>query len=193
MTTWLAGSRVRARARADMEGPLDEFIEHLRTNPVARVPGVAVFPHPDRLTTPIALRENLEFNHVLHETIVIVSIVNENIPHVPHVERASIDDLGYSDDGIVHVRYRVGFNDSQDIPKALTWAVGQSPEMEFDPADVRYFLSVLRMRHPSRPTTLWRRLRRRTFVWLATNEASRTQVFHLPPERTIVMGAELML
>lgn len=189
MTTWMYGQAKREEVREALEGPLDEFIKRLRSDPVQRVPGVAVFPHPDRPTTPLALRENVEFNHVLHETIVIVSIVNENVPHIRHVDRAAVTDLGYSDDGIVHVRYHVGFNDSQDIPKAIEWAMGKVPEMNFDPNEARYFLSILRVAQ----TGLKRTWRGRLFIWLASKEANRTVVFHLPAERTIIMGAHASL
>ncbi len=40
-----------------------------------------------RLTAPLALRANVAFNHVLHERVVIVSVLSENVPHVPLEER----------------------------------------------------------------------------------------------------------
>ena len=43
--------------RARIEGPLDEFIADLHKHSVPRVPGLAVFPHPDREATPLALRQ----------------------------------------------------------------------------------------------------------------------------------------
>ncbi|MBK0296222.1 KUP/HAK/KT family potassium transporter, partial [Bacillus sp. S34] len=49
-----------------------------------RVPGVAVFPHPNKETTPLALRANVDHNHVLHRTVLIVSVLTANVPHVPH-------------------------------------------------------------------------------------------------------------
>ena len=188
MLSWRLGSRARSEARAALEGPLDEFVEAIRTRHVPRVPGVAVFPHPNRSTTPLALRDNLEFNHSLHERVIIVSVVNDVVPHVRHVDRVSVNDLGYDDDGIVHVSYRIGFNDSQNIPQALRWAHGKSPELDFNADEAYYFLSVLRVTVGA-PTRLpwWSK---RVFLWLASNEASRTHVFHLPLERTVVMGAE---
>ncbi len=61
---------------------------------IPRVPGTAVFPHPTKLTAPLALRANVAFNHVLHERVVIVSVLSENVPHVPLGERLAIDELG---------------------------------------------------------------------------------------------------
>ena len=89
----------------------------------------------------------------------------------------------------MHVTYRVGFNDSQDVPKALVWAKDKCPEMEIDPDEARYFLSSLRLGKGD--VASLPRWRRAIFMWLSQNAASRTEVFHLPPERTIVMGGQL--
>ncbi|MGV8976735.1 MAG: potassium transporter Kup [Cellulomonas sp.] len=191
MTTWRKGAGILAKRRAELEGPLDEFVEMVRTTGVPRVPGLAVFPHPNSTTTPLALRSHVNFNHVLHEHVVIVQIINENVPHIHHVDRVVIDELGHGDDGIVHVCVRVGFNDSQDIPRGLALAVGQSLELDLDVDEARYFLSVLTVHAGGTPSL--RDWQARLFVWMAHNAASRTEVFHLPPERTVVMGANLEL
>ena len=190
MLTWRAGAAsVHARRRA-IEGPLSDFIEMVHTQQIPRVPGLAVFPHPDKETAPLALRHNVDFNHVLHENIAIVSIVNENVPHIRHAERAKVDNLDHSDDGIIHISYHVGFNDSQHVPRALDWARGQGPEARnLDPEVAFYFLSSLRLTRRDVPTLP--RWRRALYLWLAANAADRTSVFHLPPERTIIMGGQL--
>ncbi|PVU82017.1 potassium transporter Kup [Cellulomonas sp. WB94] len=191
MTTWRKGAGILAERRTELEGPLDEFVDMIRATGVPRVPGLAVFPHPNRTTTPLALRSHVTFNHVLHEHVVIVQIINENVPHIRHVDRVIVDDLGHADDGIVHVCVRVGFNDSQDIPKGLALAVGKSGELLVDIDEAHYFLSVLTVHATGTPRL--RDWRARLFVWMAHNAASRTEVFHLPPERTVVMGANLDL
>ncbi|HEY3410655.1 MAG TPA: KUP/HAK/KT family potassium transporter [Propionicimonas sp.] len=191
MWTWRQGQQLVDAKRSQIEGPLAGFIEMVRTSNVRRVPGLAVFPHPNADTTPLALRQTIDFYGVLHEHIAIVSIVNEDVPHVPHVERATVQDLGYSDDGIIHITYRVGFNDSQLVPAALEWANREGPEMDLDPDKAHYFLSSLRLTPgdvPSLPP--WRR---RIFLWLSANAASRTTAFHLPPARTAVVGANLQI
>ena len=189
MMVWRDGYAKVQASRAAMEGSLDDFVEYVHQNKLPRVPGVAVFPHPDRLTTPLALRDNVEFNHVMHERVVIVSIVNENVPHIHHVDRATAQELGYGQDGIVHVQYRVGFNDSQDVPRAVYWSHGKAPELDFNPDEARYFVSVLRLSHKG--TRTLRTWRKQLFLWLAGNAANQTAVFQLPPERPVVMGGHL--
>jgi KUP system potassium uptake protein len=54
----------------------------MRVERVPRTPGGRL-PASASETAPLALRANVEFNHVLHERVVIVSVVSENVPHVP--------------------------------------------------------------------------------------------------------------
>ena len=63
------------------------------------MPGTAVFLNRGKATAPLAMRANVEHNHVLHEHVLIVSIETQPAPHVPE-ERRALDDLGYRDDGI---------------------------------------------------------------------------------------------
>lgn len=151
-----------------------------------------MFPHQNKTTAPLALRRSVEFNHVLPERIVIVTIVNEDVPHISPVDRAEVDDLGYVDDGIIHVAYRVGFNDSQHVPRALEWARGKGKErLRIDPDEARYFVSTLRLSAADVPTLP--RWRRGIFLWLAHNAADRATSFHLPLERSVIVGCRLEL
>ncbi|QKG22364.1 potassium transporter Kup [Actinomadura verrucosospora] len=190
MTTWERGREIVTAHRTVKEGPLPEFIEKLHRDGVRRVPGTAVFPHPTKTTTPIALRANYEHNHVVHEHVVIVSMVSENVPYVPAAERLSIDDLGYRDDGIVHVTVRHGFQDHQDLPAELHRAARlPDAELRFDPDHASYFLSrgVLRLtRAPG-----MRRWRKRLFLALARNAENPAEYFALPETRTVHMGSQI--
>ncbi len=191
MLTWERGRRLITARRVEAEGPLQTFVEELRARPVPRATGTAVFPHPGKATTPLALRANTTFNNVLHEHVVIVSIQTENVPNIPPAERFSFDELGYADDGISHLNIRVGFQDEPDIPAMLHNAVGMTAEMEFDPDEAFYFLSritIERGDHPGMAT--WRK---RLFIGLAHNAASPATFFGLPEERTVVMGSRIDL
>ncbi|NYD36329.1 potassium transporter Kup [Actinomycetospora corticicola] len=190
MTTWQSGRRVITQRRTSLEGSLPDFLDGL--DGVTRVPGMAVFPHPTNETAPLALRANVEFNHVLHERVVIVSLVSVDVPHVPREERVTVDDLEHSHDGVVHVRARFGFQDRQNVPDVLRQAVELAPELEgADPDSAMYYISRLMIERgdaPGLPT--WRK---RLFVGLAHNAASPAGSFKLPVARTVVMGSTLEL
>ncbi len=191
MTTWQRGREVVTTRRTEMEGPLDKFVEHIHQHEVRRVPGTAVFPHPTRDTTPLALRANVRFNHIMHERVIIVLVQPETVPHVPLAQRLHIDDLGYADDGIVHLTVRYGFQDEQDIPATLRQARKRGGELDVDPATATYFLSRVTLhRGDSRAMPRWRK---RLFIGLAHNAANPAEYFHLPDDRTVVVGNHLEL
>ncbi len=191
MMTWRSGSERVATARGELEGPLPQFVESLRNTRVRRVPGVAVFPHASPDATPLAMVKFVTDFHLLHEHVVIVRIVHVNVPHVAPADRISVDDIGSAADGIVHVSVRVGFTDDQDIPRNLALAVDQTPELHIDLDQALYFLSVLTLRPPRAHRV--RDWRQKLFLALEKNQANRTEIFHLPPTRTIVLGTELHL
>jgi KUP system potassium uptake protein len=193
MKTWQHGREIVTERRRKKEGPLLEFIHKLRDANVVRVPGTAVFPHPTKETTPLALRANVEHNHVVHEHVVIVSALAQNVPHIPPAERISVDDLGYRDDGIIHISVRYGFQDEQDIPTALHQAATDGthnvPELDLDPETASYFLSRVSLRLTHAPgMRMWRK---RLFLAMAHNAASPAEYFSLPEPRTVVMGSQV--
>ena len=87
--------------------------------PLPRVPGTAVFLNRGKDTAPLAMRANVEHNHVLHKHVLILTIETMPAPHVPAAERITVDDLGYKDDRITHVTARFGYMDPQNVPALL--------------------------------------------------------------------------
>jgi KUP system potassium uptake protein len=191
MLTWQRGRGVVTARRTDIEGALTDFVEDLRVHTPRRVPGTAVFPHPNKDTVPLALRANFEFNGVVHEHVVIVSIISENVPHVPRNERLAVDSLDHSDDGIVHLAARFGFDDDQDIPAVLRDAFMLTSELEVDPDTAFYFLSRITIeRGKGDGLPSWQK---RLFVGLSHNAATPSAYFGLPVDRTVVMGTRIEL
>jgi KUP system potassium uptake protein len=189
MLTWQRGRTLVTDRRSGMEGPLEPFIDWLQDDPVGKVPGTAVFLHPDKTSTPLALRENATFNHVIHETVLIVSTTSENIPVVADSDRVEVDDLGDPYDAITHLTLRFGFQEDQDVPKALRLARDRGL-VEVDPDDAYYFLSRIALqRGPGTELPAWRK---RLFLALAHNAASPVEYFRLPADRTVAMGVTVV-
>ncbi|MGN6753138.1 MAG: potassium transporter Kup [Intrasporangium sp.] len=189
MLTWRKGAAIVTRKRRNLEGPLDAFLEDMHTEPCTRVPGTAVFMHPAEDTTPIALRENLKINHVVHERVVIVGTVSEVIPHVAPQDRIRWHPVGRPEDQIIHINLHYGFQDDQNVPRALEFA--QREGVPIEPDDAVYFLSRITLHRG--PTKYMSRWRKRVFIALAHNAASPTDYFRLPSSRTVSMGATVTL
>lgn len=191
MTTWRKGRQLVQNDRSRKEGSLSSFVESIREDAVPRVPGSAVFPHLSKESTPLALRANVEHNHVLHEHVIIVSVVTERVPHVAPAEAFSYDDLGYADDGIEHLTIRFGFSDKPDIPQALRVAcsLGVLPVEAGDFGDASYFVSRGAIRTARKHGMVpWRRS---LFIALAHNAADPASRFGLPALRTVTMGSDV--
>jgi KUP system potassium uptake protein len=190
MTTWRKGREITVQNRTAAEGPLQDFIEKVRKHQITRVRGIGVFPHPTKDTTPLALRANVEHNHVLHKHVLIVSARPEGVPHVKPADQLVVDDLGYDDDGIMHLTVRYGFFDSPDLPAAVEKAAadGLIP-FHVDIDDVSYFLSRGALRRTDRPGMS--RWRKQLFIVLAHNAGDPAEIFGLPRNQTVIMGSDV--
>lgn len=191
MTTWRRGRALVQDDRRKKEGSLSRFIDDVRAQALPRVPGIAIFPHPNKDTTPLALRANVKHNHVLHEHVIIVSVTTARVPHVPISKAFAYDDLGYSDDGIEHLSIRFGFSDKPDIPQALR-AACRTNVLPLDARDFRhasYFISRGAIRSTRAKGMV--RWRRSLFVALAHNAADPAARFGLPALRTVTMGSDV--
>jgi KUP system potassium uptake protein len=192
LTTWQRGREIVTRNRTEEEGPLREFVEEVRAMdpPVYRAPRTGVFLNANIETTPLALRANLEHNHTVHASVVIVSVQTLRVPHVAVAERVSVDDLGYQDDGITHITARYGFQDKIDVPGMLRMAA-ERLECDIDIDNASYFLSRIALVATDAPGMS--RWRKRLFMAIARNAANPVAYFGLPDHRTVVLSAHIDL
>jgi KUP system potassium uptake protein len=193
LQTWQRGRRIVTANRTAEEGPLRPFVDalHEAQPPVHRIPGTAIFLNPSAETTPLALRANVEHNHVLHETVLIVSVQWLTVPHVPDADRIAVDDLGYTDDGITHITARFGYQDDPVIPQALRLACAKHLECDVDLDQASYFLSRITIRRTAAPGM--RQWRKKLFIAISRNTASPVEYFGLPANRTVIVGSHIDL
>jgi KUP system potassium uptake protein len=193
LTTWQRGRElVRARREHD-EGPLRAFVEelHAMDPPLQRVPGTAVFLNRGKSTTPLAMRANVEHNHILHQHVLILSIETRPRPHVPDDKRLTLDDLGYRDDGITYATARFGYMDTPNVPALVPLVRESGIESPLDENDITYFLSKIELHRGDLPgMSRWRKQ-----LFLATSHltADATEYFKLPRAKTVIMGSRIEL
>ena len=189
MTTWRRGREIVAANRRKQEGSLSEFVDDLYERGLPRVEGTAVFPHPGKDSTPLALRANVEHNKVLHQDVLIVSASSANVPHIPIEERFQVDHLGHEDDNIQHLSVRFGFSDEPNLAEALRQAceIGAIASPTIDARNASFFLSRGSIRRTKAPgMAQWRKV---LFLGLAHNAADPAAYFGLPVRRTVTMGS----
>jgi KUP system potassium uptake protein len=191
MTTWKRGRRIVTAERQRHEGSLRDFVDELRNNPqsVQRVAGTAVFLNPGKQTAPLAMRANVEHNHVRHEHVLILSILTEPVPRIPADQRIVVDDLGYADDGIVHITARFGYMETPNVPELLRGVDPAGAEGQMRLEQARYFLSKVELQPGHLPTmALWRK---RLFIATSYLTADAAEHFGLPGNRTVIMGSRI--
>ncbi len=205
VTTWHAGREITTASRVRAEGLLADFIEQLSGPrfPVRQVPGVGVFLNPSLHGTPLALRANVEHNHVLHDHVVIVAVETERAPYVADRERvltgekivysaATGDPLHPAAESITPLTLRFGFLEEQDVPAALRVAAAQGLiEGEPNLDDAAYFVSktaIVPTREPG--MSGWRK---KLYVLMARNAADPADYFRLPDDQTVITSARIPL
>jgi KUP system potassium uptake protein len=193
LTTWQKGRELVTRQRERDEGPLRAFVDQLHASspPLPRVPGTAIFLNRGRATAPLAMRANVEHNHVLHEHVLILDIQTLPVPHVPPSGQLEVDDLGYKDDRIIHVTARFGYMDPPDVPALLPLIRAAELESPLNKGKVSYFLSTIEVRRGNMPGMS--RWRKRLFLSTARLTADAAEYFQLPRERTVIMGSRIEL
>ncbi len=184
MTTWKRGTELLRFVFVQTSIPLDRFLAEIRASRPPRVPGTAVFltAHPEG--TPLVLLHHLKHNRALHEHMLILSIVTENVPEVPDAERITTADLG---DGIFRVRAAYGFMEAPDVPDVVRRCCAAG--LDADPETTSYFLGRARLL-PTGPSRMvrWRKL---LFGFMARNARSATEYFRIPPDRVVELGARI--
>jgi KUP system potassium uptake protein len=203
LMTWRKGMEIVTANRSAAEGSFPDFLEQLggREFPLQQVPGVAVFLHRNLSATPLALRANVDHNHVVHDQVIIVSVQTERVPHIPDSERivakpkmlysaATGDPLHPAAERITAVGLRFGFLDTPDVPSALRLATERRLlEGEPDLEHATYFLSQITIvPTDSRGMAAWRK---KLFVTMARNAASAADYFRLPDRRTITTSGRI--
>jgi len=184
MTTWKRGRQLVLERLDEHSLALRDFIASIALQPPHRVSGTAVFLTSRVDVVPHALLHNLLHNQVLHERVMLLTVVYEDRPRVPLAERF---DLEAYDQGFYRVRLRFGFMEAPDIPCALE----QLSEKGIDcpPMQTTYFLSRETVIPSERiGMAMWRE---RLFAVLQKNAGSSLGFFRLPVNRVIELGTQV--
>ena len=155
------------------------------------MPGYGHLPQPRREATPLALRANVEHNHVRHEHVVIVSIEVEPVPRVPDERTGSrsirSDTFG---DGITHVTVRFGYTENTDVPAALA-SLTPAADRGTDRSRWRDLLPV-QDRDSARALYLsMAQWRKRLFIATSHITADAAEHFGLPRDRVVLIGSHV--
>lgn len=186
MSTWKTGRQILARRMREDSMSVKDFLAGISTSPPQRVEGTAIYMSGNLHIAPSALLHNLKHNQVLHQRTVILSVITEDIPHVPKKDCCELEDVG---EGIYLLVLHFGFMDEPHVPTILsTIEVGGE---SFDMMETTFFLGHETIIPSERPgMMIWRE---HLFKLMSRNARTATSFFDLPPNRVVEMGIQVEL
>jgi KUP system potassium uptake protein len=186
LTTWKRGRSLLMQRLAEDAMPLELFIQSIEASPPTRVPGTAVFLTSTRNRVPHALLHNLKHNKVLHERVVFLTVVTEDIPYVPGEERYEIEALGCN---FFRMIANYGFKDDPDVPELLEDCGRRG--FAFDMMETSFFVSRETLIATVTPgMALWRE---KLFVSMSKNATKASEFFQVPTNRVVELGTQVEL
>ena len=186
MSTWKRGREILSKRMQEKSVPLNILMADLAADPPLRVPGVAVFMSGNPGGTPPALVHNLAHNKVLHERVVFLTVVTDEIPHVPPDERVKVRHLGKGFHS-VHVRY--GFMEDPSMLDIIDRA--RERRLEIPLEGTTFFLGREELVSTDRPGMA--RWRERLFAFMSRNALRATAFFQIPSTQVFEVGAQVEL
>jgi KUP system potassium uptake protein len=186
MTTWKLGRQLLGERLSNSLLPFEVFFEGIRNSRAQRVKGTAIFMAGNPQGTPLALLHNLKHNKVLHERIILLTLVTLEAPHVAPGERIQVEPLT---EGFWRVIVQVGFMEKPDVPSILELCGTHGLPIKLE--DTTFFLSRETIRATKLPgMAVWRE---RLFAFLSRNAQSATTFFNLPANRVVELGMQVEL
>ena len=190
MTTWQRGRMIVRDLLRDASIPLDTLLKDLGTeNPdkrfkPARVPGTAVFLTSESKDAPLVLLHHLKHNKVLHENVVLLSIVAAQVPEIPITERLEVTSFPHN---FGRVKARYGFMQTPNVPEILSLATERG--IIAKPTETTYYLGRENLIPTgTKPLARWRK---RLFIFMQRNSRPATEFFGIPPNRVVELGAQM--
>jgi KUP system potassium uptake protein len=186
MTTWRRGREILGKRMQEKTVALKMLLADLAAEPPLRVPGTAVFLYGTTDGTPPALVHNLTHNKVLHERVVFLTMVTQDVPHVSIAERVTVKAIGK---GFYTVIARYGFMDDPDIDDVL--AACQVKSLDIPIAGTTFFLGRETLVASDRPGM--RHWRAELFAFMSRNALRATAFFKIPADQVFEVGAQVEL
>jgi KUP system potassium uptake protein len=186
MMVWWTGTGILMAKTRRTEIPLADLTASLERSSATTVAGMGVYLTANADNAPTALLHTLKHFKVMHERIVIISVITSDWPHLDLEEGVSIEHLS---ERIVRIRIVTGFMQQPNIPEVLAYC--RTRGLPSDLMTTSFMLSrrAIKMERPSAlplPATA-------LYILLAHNAADATDYFRIPKDRVVEIGTQVGL
>ncbi len=186
MWTWSRGTaQLNEKSKRDSI-PTADLLRMFEKSKPTRVPGTAVFLTATPDVAPPALLHNLKHNKVLHERVVLMNVVTEDVPRVEPARRFETHKLS---DDFTAVTLHFGFMESPRIPGAM--GALRKAGHKFDIMTTSFFLGRRSLKaSPTSGMPLWQD---KLFISLSKQATTATDFFAIPSDRVVELGAQVTI
>jgi KUP system potassium uptake protein len=186
MHTWKTGKneiqeKVYIRALADLD-----LTQISQSQSIIRVPGSAVFMAGTPKGIPLALLHHLKATRCLQKTVVLLTIVHREVPHVPEGERLTIEEHG---GGVWRVICNFGYMESPDLTAILPRVKGEGIPLEIA-ATTFYFNREMIITGGNARMFQWQK---NLYSFLTRNAQPVKDYYNIMPTQVIEIGLPIQL
>jgi KUP system potassium uptake protein len=186
MLTWRTGEEIMDMVRLEVRVRSKQFTEYVNSEKPTRIPGTAVVLGRMTQGVPLALSQNLKFNRVLHERVLLVAVTMTETPRVSDEDRVAVTQLG---DGLSRVEVRFGFMEQPNVPNGLAVGVARGLIAPCELEKVTYFTGHETIIATGRRRKM-ARWREALFAFMHHNAQRPGAYFKIPGEQIMEIGLE---
>ena len=188
MTTWIKGRALLAKYADENRVLFEDLEEKVLHHPAVVTQGTAVYLAKTLHGVPQVFLHNFEHNHVLHEQIIVLTIVTKDEPYIDYEHRVKIRNFG-KNHNFHRIKFYYGFQQDPDVRQDLALCAKAGIDLDFN--NTSFFIGSEQLTFKKRtPLPEWRKS---LFLFLFNNAASAIDFFRIPVERVIELGIRIDL
>jgi KUP system potassium uptake protein len=189
MMTWIRGRAMLSDALENKKVLFEELEAHIATKKLVTVEGTAIYLTRSLHGIPPVLFNNLQHNHVIHEKVVVLTLVTIEEPYIDDEEkRVKIRTFG-TNNQFYRVKFYFGFKETPDIRDALDLAIRKG--LKINKEDVSFFVGNEHITFKkSNKMPVWRS---NIFLFLFKNAGSAVDFFKIPVDKVIELCVRIEL